>query len=575
MWGPTDNVAFAFACGDPIRPGTIYWTKGNNFDSAPDTNQQDVTSPSEPLINGVWADGFGMVFTSERAWMIFPNYFNALATVNGTEGTTWTFQLSGCTRGLYIPRCIAAEGSKVFYRTKDGISVSIVGSQEKSITDEDLYPIFPHEGQIPQPVTIAGHTIVPPDDTKPNSQRFACATGYLYYDYLGTDGNQHTLTFDIMAGGWVWDVYQFPALVHALAEGPDANEVLMGCADNSIRSLSNTEGGGIEIASALLALPAYDAGEGRAQKHWGDIYLEVDNPSPTLNLTIAPYTALYTNPISSPTWQKIQSETEGRNALVLEFVGENGVLEGLYSRDIEALFTWPLTTPNVLRRWQPSLIPMPEGIYDRVSDWMDGGSPGAKFIQGIIIEADSFGLGKTFKLQASDDLSQHVMLECPAVFTEQTGKAFSCVPFVAHSARIVSADGIEWRMWKSALVFQPYPELTLNWTPPETALGLIGWGHLREMNIAHISTANLTLKLLFDAWPTITLTIPSSGGVMQKLKITLPPNKFKLVQPSIVSTQPFRLFAPEIEVKLGQWGRSGGYRVLKPFGGPNKAGAIV
>ena len=39
VWGPTDNTAYMFACDDSYRPGTLYYTKGNNPDSAPDTNQ--------------------------------------------------------------------------------------------------------------------------------------------------------------------------------------------------------------------------------------------------------------------------------------------------------------------------------------------------------------------------------------------------------------------------------------------------------------------------------------------------------------------------------------------------------
>src|SRR5208283_1781184 len=49
MWGPTDNVNYCFAVGDPLRPGTLYWCKGSNLDASPDTNQEDITDPSEPL----------------------------------------------------------------------------------------------------------------------------------------------------------------------------------------------------------------------------------------------------------------------------------------------------------------------------------------------------------------------------------------------------------------------------------------------------------------------------------------------------------------------------------------------
>lgn len=184
LWGPTDNVAFFFGVGDPLRPGTLYWSKGNNPDSAPQTNQQDVTSPSEPLQNGVITNGIGLVMTPERGFLIYPNFFNALATVQGTVGATWTLQESISNRGLYMPRAIAVDGGgNVFFRAKDGIYVSPGGQGSKSITDEDLYNLFPHEGFVPQPVTRGGFTIFPPNDSYPQSQKMNVANGYLYYDY--------------------------------------------------------------------------------------------------------------------------------------------------------------------------------------------------------------------------------------------------------------------------------------------------------------------------------------------------------------------------------------------------------
>lgn len=271
IWGPTDNVNFAFGVGDPLRPGTLYWCKGNNLDSAPDTNQQDLTSPSEPLQNGCIVNGMGLVFSTERAFLILPNFFNALATVQGTVGSTWTIQESISTRGLYIPRALAVDGGgNVFFRAKDGIMMSPGGQGARSITDGDIYNLFPHEGMVPQPVKIGntGLVVFPPDDSQP--QQMHCADGYLYYDYL-YNGVQQTLVFDIAAMGWVVDVYQYPVVTHVLEEGPNVNGTLTGCADGSVRPLTNT---GAEIATSVLIMPCDVAGDVRAQKHWSDVYIE-------------------------------------------------------------------------------------------------------------------------------------------------------------------------------------------------------------------------------------------------------------------------------------------------------------
>ena len=274
MWGPTDNINFAFAVGDPLRPGTLYWSKGNNLDSAPDTNQQDVTSPSEPLQNGCIVNGVGWVASSQRAWLIMPNFFNALATVTGTQGSTWTLQESSLKRGLYIPRCLCVDGGGVVYfRAKDGVYASPGGQGGKSITDDDLYNLFPHEGIVPQPVTIGGYTVYPPDDTQPELQQMNSANGYVYYDYVDVNSVRRTLVYDTLTGGWCVDTYPVPVAVHVLEEGTTVNTTLMGCTDGTVRPFTGT---GVDSSAAVILMPSWDAGDTRASKHWADVYTEAE-----------------------------------------------------------------------------------------------------------------------------------------------------------------------------------------------------------------------------------------------------------------------------------------------------------
>ena len=184
MFGPTDNINYIFAVGDPLRPGTLYWCSGSNLDAWPQTNQFDVTDPSEPLVNGDMSGGRGVLFSIKRAWFIMPNFINALANVTGTSGSTWTLEATSIDRGLFIPRCVAVEGGgNVFFRVDDGIHWSRNGAASVSITDDDLYPLFVHEGSTPEPIVRNGVTVYPPNDANPESQQFSIQNGYLYYDY--------------------------------------------------------------------------------------------------------------------------------------------------------------------------------------------------------------------------------------------------------------------------------------------------------------------------------------------------------------------------------------------------------
>lgn len=281
MWGPTDNINYTYAVGDPLRPGTLYWCQGSNLDAAPDTNQQDVTDPGEPLVNGGIAGGLGVLFSIKRAWLILPNFFNAVATATGTTGSTWSLQESGITRGLYMPRCLwVSGGGLIFFRVDDGIHVSNHGATSQSITDEDLYPLFPHESpgvgiSAPKTITIAGYTISPPDDTLPQLQRFSGDKAYMYWNYQGIDGNPHTMVFDLAAMGWVWDLYTPPAAIHGADEGQSTQGTLVGCIDGTVRLLSSA---GTEAATAVLLTPAFDANDTRNIKKWADIYIETTNP---------------------------------------------------------------------------------------------------------------------------------------------------------------------------------------------------------------------------------------------------------------------------------------------------------
>jgi hypothetical protein len=284
MWGPTDNINFAFAVDDPLRPGTLCWCKGSNLDSAPDTNQQDVTSPDEALVNGAISGGLGVLFSIKRGWLILPNFSTATATALGTTGSTWTLQESSITRGLYIPRCVCVSGGgNIFFRVDDGIHISSYGSASKSITDESLYPLFAHEnadntGNQPQPITRNGVTIYPPDDTLPNLQRFSIQGAYIYYDYKGTDGLFHTLVFDEAAMGWVIDAYTPSATIHASNEGQSQQGVLVGCSDGSVRQLAS---GGTETITGIVATPAFG---GRGYMHCGQAVVEYSSTS-TITLT--------------------------------------------------------------------------------------------------------------------------------------------------------------------------------------------------------------------------------------------------------------------------------------------------
>ena len=293
-----------------------------------------------------------------------------------------------------------------------------------------------------------------------------------------------------------------------------------------------------------------------------------------LSLTIIPSTALYNNDIPDANINAYESEVEGRNAIVLDFF--NG--DGLYARDLGTTFSFPMTARTILYRWQPSIIPQPESIYGRASDWQDGNYVGDKFIQGYEIEANSFNQAKSARLQSSEDLSFHSLLEMPATFNKQSVKSFSCVPFISHSVPLTSTDGVPWQVFSEKLIFQPYPSSCLEWSTELMSYGN-GWQSIRMLNIPYIASAPVTLTLFFDQWPTIVipdqLPLTTSQLYPTKQKVLVPSNKSKLMGFTLTSTAPFRLFKRMLEVWVGVWGRTGPFEIVLPFGGNASDGATV
>src|SRR5208337_3171203 len=176
-----------------------------------------------------------------------------------------------------------------------------------------------------------------------------------------------------------------------------------------------------------------------------------------------------------------------------------------------------------------------------------------------------------------DGLSILTPNESPIIFNGQSTKALTFTPpFLAHSMRIVTTDGVPWRKWGVKWIYEPFPEATVEWQSEFTSHGMMGWQHIREMNIAYQSTAALTLTLAFGPESNlspITLTIPSSSGVQTKYKTPVPANKYKLISYGITSAAPFYLFREQCEAKVKAWGDTGPYSIIKPFGGPEKLGA--
>jgi len=469
MWGP-DASGTVFACGDGLRPGSVYFSKNNAPDSAPDSYNIEIVPPSEPLQGGIVMDGLSFVASTERWWALYPQPDNPAQRYNVVQ--------QPFTRGLAAPAGACTDGVSVFWWAKDGI----YSSSEGSLTDADLYDIFPHDG-------IPGHdytynvnfaTVSAPDYSRVGKFRLAYVNGYLYATYQNSGGTYCQLVYDIHRKGWILDRYaaSISTLYH-VEQTPESsgvlNPVLLLGGVGKAYQQTDLHNDDLTLVQGQLCTFEFDGGDARAPKLWGDIFVDC-----------AP-------------------SAQGILPLSLSLMSANNILTGFDA------YTIP-TSPSRVR----TPVDLGQAI---VSDF----------------------LGIAFLWQ--DD------------FTKQPAPT-----------RLY--------LWQPSFTIQP--ARTLAFYTFGSSFGMDGYYHLRELLIAWVSTAPVTLTITsYDGQSPQAIVIPSSGGTYKKQVFPVTANKGLLYKFQAVSTQPFQFFMDDFEIHAGAWARQGAYATRRDFGGQVASQATI
>ena len=220
--------------------------------------------------------------------------------------------------------------------------------------------------------------------------------------------------------------------------------------------------------------------------------------------------------------------------------------------------------------WEPSFLERPEDTFLRATDWDNLGYEGMKFIQGVIVEADTGGVARQIKIQGDQNDIETITVN----HNGQMMNAYSLtVPYEAHMVRVIPQDQDFWRLFGLRWVYEPAPEYVYEWKTQGTDHDLPGYQFLKSFWIAHRSTVDINFTVTVDG-VTFSYVIPNSGGVYKKtyllagIKTTGKTTKGKLFQYELRSsdvTVPFQLFAKDCEVKVHDWS-SGTYTTKLPFG---------
>lgn len=341
LWGPVDGVLFA--CGDANNPGTLYWTFPNDPDRTSDAYSVLVCSGSERLQNGFVWDDRPYVWSTDNLYAIVPK----------GDGT-YIGQLTQCGEGIWSPWafCLSPEG--IYFVTKHGIAITAGGSVAEYMTDADLFPIFPHDGN----VGVAVNGFNPPDFSQSARLRLAWVNAWLYFDYLDTAAVPRTMTMRVSDRSW-WPDLTTPGISLRNSEiGSVVFEDLLGGTDGTIYLPGGTSDNGTLIACALQMF--IDQGDGRGQKLYRDVMLKGDLTGGLINVTLSLTDGtipLNTTPIGG---------VNGLNEYLVNVIPELGA----FGTNLFASLAWNPSVVGVpsLHLWDVAYQPGPE----LASSWLSG-----------------------------------------------------------------------------------------------------------------------------------------------------------------------------------------------------------
>lgn len=299
--GGTQNNNVIFACGDFLNPGYLYWTKPGNPDTASDVNNVEVTSPSEPLLGGFNYDGRSYCFSTEQLYII-----NS-ATAIGNQTVNFVAQILPIGKGIPFPFFFDV-GPTVLFGSREGLN-SWGGSNSSSITDDSLFPLFPHKGVVGSAVN--GYN--PIDYTKPLSLNYTGDS--LYFFYSDTLGVRRCMLYELVRGGWFPNNFTpggvAVGMYCAYQEEGQVNSILLGGADGNIYSYSIPG----EIVHSQIRTYCVDFGDSRSQKLFTDFMVDITGSMAT--------TIYYDNFKTSVTYSGASQVTRGQTPISTTLDGLN------------------------------------------------------------------------------------------------------------------------------------------------------------------------------------------------------------------------------------------------------------
>lgn len=365
LWGPLEGMLFA--CGDPYRPGHLYYCLPDAPDHWSASGNTEVCPPSEVLMNGGLMGAQAFVFSRQRLYAIYPN----LTGVAGAVTTAPTL----CKRGLRGRWAMAVGPGGIYFVAEDGVFVTAGGPEEW--LSRELDPLF---------VGLPAHGYAPIDKTATTALRLTVWENKLYFSYQDTDGQRQVLVYSLLHK--LWRHYTFGRAQTSL-QGEDEDLLLigsLGLGTTYTHEGVNDDG----VAIAWQVRTGAISGNVREEKLFGDAFLDLDRAG----TSIVVQHFLNEETVSNLT--QTLSEEAGRQRYILDAFGEGPQKAHSLSIDVSGSASEGRPT---LYQAGVSITLQPDITNRRVTNWDDLGASDEVWLSGVTFDCDTGGVSKTVLIE--------------------------------------------------------------------------------------------------------------------------------------------------------------------------------
>lgn len=454
LWGPFND--HLLAVGSRRNPGSLYFTKPKNPDSTSRTRRIEITSNSDPLLNGFIFNGRAGVFSSKNLYYL--DY------VPSDPLGPFSANVSPNDKGLYARWALAVGRRGVAWLASDGIYM-MQGSGAVSLTDKHLRPLFRH-GDRPGVDTNGVPAPLMPNPVGAEEvylRLFFDHNDNLRFVYRDGSANMQCLFYDFMSEGWRPFTYGKPVTDFYAEEGAGVVNLIAGSSESTGHTYTvggtsdNGTDAGTSIACAFTTY-AYDANDPRAQKQFGDTDVDV-NPGGASVAVAAKFDnlAVSITPSASPLTGSSRALT------ILDFNSGSGQ----FARNEALNFSW---SNGVGQRphfylWEPSYIVHPEDTLRRATDY-DFTESGLGYVRGLWVDADTAGVSRTIDLNYIDHLGAQQTYTITVVHPVKSRVFYpiSPTPFYCSTLRLHPNDASSWKQYSYHLIADPAPPFSTDLT---------------------------------------------------------------------------------------------------------------